>query len=78
MNTDTNELYRILGENFGGDFAKGLTPLPLELNHAAETVLKGNDKARVSFNSGGKLSKWAAKQRKAKRRMQKQSRNKNR
>ena len=27
---------------------------------AAKAVLKGRPKARVSFNSGGKLSKWAA------------------
>ncbi len=56
-------------------------PIPEELNVAAEKKLAGKDEAYVSLTSGGKLSKWAAKQRakqrKAKRKMQKESRRKN-
>ena len=55
-------------------------PVPEELRVAAEKKLAGKDEAYVSLTSGGKLSKWAAKQRKAKqhRKMQKASRRANR
>jgi ABC-type enterochelin transport system substrate-binding protein len=54
------------------------TPIPEELEHAAEAKLKGQDSAMVSLTSGGKLSKWAAKQRKAKRKAEQEARRKNR
>ncbi len=56
---------------------QGYTPVPAELEKAAEKKLAGQDEAYVSLTSGGKLSKWAAKQRKAKRKKQKASRRKN-
>ena len=52
--------------------------VPEELESAAKKKLAGKDEAFVSLTSGGKLSKWAAKQRKEKAKMQKQSRRKNR
>lgn len=57
---------------------RGYEPVPKELESAAKKKLAGKDEAYVSLTSGGKLSKWAAKQRKAKRKMQKESRRKNR
>ena len=52
-------------------------PVPKELERAARQKLAGQDEAYVSLTSGGKLSKWAAKRRKVKK-MQKESRKKNR
>ena len=34
--------------------------VPDKYKRAAKAVLRNRTKARVSFNSGGKLSKWAA------------------
>lgn len=39
-------------------------PVPPELQRAAELKLAGQNEAMVSLTSGGKLSRWAAKQRK--------------
>lgn len=47
----------------GEDFEE----VPEELNQAAKAKLKGENEAYVSKTSGGKLSKWAAQQRKEKR-----------
>jgi len=69
--------------------ALGYQPVPKELENAAEKKLAGKDEAYVSLTSGGKLSKWAARQRKLKRKanarkaknrakMAKQSRKRNR
>ena len=53
-------------------------PVPKELEPAAKKKLASKDEAYVSLTSGGKLSRWAAKQRKAKRKAAKMSRRKNR
>ena len=58
--------------------AKDYEQVTKELEVAAKRKLKGKDEAMVSLTSGGKLSKWAAKKRKQKRKMVKQSRKKNR
>ena len=58
--------------------ANGYVPVPPELNRAAKRKLAGKDEAYVSLTSGGELSKWAAKQRKAKRKIAAESRKKNR
>ena len=55
--------------------------VPNELHTAAMMKLNGENETYVSMHSGGKLSRWAASQRKLRRkkkRMQKQSRSKNR
>lgn len=54
------------------------TPVPQELEHAAERTLAGKDRSVVSKTSGGKLSRWAAKQRKAKRKSQRKARRRQR
>ena len=61
-------------------------PVPDELVHAAKVKLSGKKEAMVSLTSGGKLSKWAAEQRKErrsgskkqKRQMAKESKRRNR
>lgn len=57
---------------------RGYKEVPKELETAAEKKLSGKAEAYVSLTSGGKLSKWAAKQRKTKRKMANQGRRKNR
>jgi ABC-type enterochelin transport system substrate-binding protein len=57
---------------------QGFEQIPPELESAAKKKLAGNDSAMVSLTSGGKLSKWAAKRRKEKRKMEKESRKRNR
>ena len=57
---------------------RGYTEVPKELETAAKKKLAGKAEAYVSLTSGGKLSKWAAKQRKAKRKIAAESRKKNR
>ena len=52
--------------------------VPEELNRAARRKLNGKSEAYVSLTSGGKLSSWAAKQRKNKRQMAKKARRRNR
>lgn len=52
----------------------GYKKVPEELSFAAQMKLQGRPEAFVSLTSGGKLSKFAAKNRKAKRRQQKKSR----
>lgn len=56
----------------------GYTPVPNHLAGAANAILGANDQAMVSRHSGGKLSRWAASQRKARREMAKASRRRNR
>lgn len=56
-------------------------PVPQELEHAAVRKLDGKPEAMVSLTSGGKLSKWAGTQRKkskARGKMAKESRRRNR
>lgn len=50
-------------DKLGGDTQKEYEKVPKHLNHAAKVKLAGMKEARVSFNSGGKLSKWAKKKR---------------
>jgi len=52
--------------------------LPPSLQNAAKRKLKGRNSAYVSKTSGGKLSKWAAQERKKKRKLQKAAKKKNR
>jgi DUF1009 family protein len=56
----------------------GYEPIPEDLRRAANKKLSGQKEATVSLTSGGKLSKWASKQRKAKRKMAQASRRGNR
>ncbi len=79
MNTDTNELVdgNTLKELFTEE-AKNFEPVPPWLDRAAKQALAGKSRTFVSKTSGGKLSKWAAKKRKAKRKAQKAARKKNR
>lgn len=56
----------------------GYEPIPPELEGAANKKLAGKGEAMVSLTSGGKLSKWAAEKRKARRKMAKKSRGRNR
>lgn len=76
MNTETNDLIKL---EEGEKAPEGFEPVPEELERAAGLKLAGKDSAHVSFNSGGKLSSWAAGQRKKKKRkMAKASRKINR
>ena len=54
------------------------TPIPEHLHYAASVALAGKAEANISKHSGGKLSKWAASERKKKRKAQKLSLRKNR
>ena len=79
MNTDTGEL--ISAEKFARlaeEEKKKFTPVPERLSRAARRKLAGKDQAMASLTSGGKLSRWAAKKRKAKRRATKLARRLNR
>jgi len=79
MNTDTNMLYKSKEEALKmGELMKNLTVVPDHLQGAAEKKLDGKTHAQVSHISGGQLSRFASRQRKKKRRMQKQSRKANR
>ena len=71
MNTDNNHL--IDRNKFSDKDAESLekafgtfTPVPPELTRAAKLKLAGQKQTIVSRNSGGKLSKWAASQRRNK------------
>jgi hypothetical protein len=52
--------------------------IPERLQRAAWRKLGGQQQAQVSKHSGGQLSRWAAEQRKAKRKAEKASRKRNR
>lgn len=79
MNCETNEVRRFSNEE---DMQKmldeGFERLTKDYNRAAQSVLKGKDSGFVSFTSGGKLSKHAAKRRKELRKTRQQSRRSNR
>lgn len=60
------------------DRRKNYTPVPNQLNRAASQALAGKDETHISLTSGGKLSKFAASKRKAKRKQAAKSRKKNR
>lgn len=63
-----------IDDRFRADYA----PVPDSLNRAARRKLAGRPEARVSLTSGGKLSKHAAEQRRAKRKAEKAARARNR
>lgn len=63
---------------FVEEVRKAYTPVPDKLNHAAECALDGKEETHISMTSGGKLSKWAAKERKNRRKQQRASRRQNR
>ena len=75
MNIDTNHLVAALRKE---DLELGHEKLPSDLDRAARAVLKGRPEAYVSRTSGGKLSRYAAKQRKAKRKAARAARKRNR
>lgn len=56
----------------------GYTEVPPALNRAARRKLAGRDRAVVSRTSGGKLSTWAAAERKRHRKIAQESRRRNR
>lgn len=85
MDVNSNELVKSgvideLAKRYGRESyeVNRFTPVPDELNHAADRKLGGKDRAVVSKTSGGKLSRWAAKQRKAKRKAQRAARRRQR
>jgi hypothetical protein len=56
----------------------GYEVLPDDLQGAGRRALGGRSETHVSKTSGGRLSKWAAGRRKARRQMRKSSRKRNR
>jgi len=78
MNVDTNHLVAL--QNMERDLlrARDYEQLPDELEPAAKAVLRGRNEAYVSRTSGGKLSKYAAKRRKEKRKQARAARKRNR
>ena len=74
MNVDDN---RLIAEMTEENAARGFESLPLDLEHAAKTALKGRPEITVSRTSGGKLSKHAAKRRKEKRKEARAARKRN-
>ncbi len=79
MNCETNEIRRFASEEDAQEMPdNGFERLTEEYNRAAQSVLKGKDSGFVSFTSGGKLSKHAAKRRKELRKTRQQSRRNNR
>ena len=78
MNADTGHLVKLAKESLEELQGIGYEPVPEELTMAAEKKLAGKDEAYISLTSGGKLSKWAAKNRKERRKATKASRQKNR
>lgn len=73
MNSSTNHLVDSMPE-----LSTGYEFVPSDLNRSAKRKLAGKSEAYVSRTSGGKLSKYAAKQRKKKRAEAKKSRKGNR
>ena len=78
MNVDTNHL--VVLQDAARDLlrARDYEKLPDELEPAARAVLRGRTEAYVSRTSGGKLSKYAAKRRKEKRKQARAARKRNR
>jgi len=79
MNIDDNELVSAKTFSQMNELEKQkFTPIPPELQSAAERKLNGRGSVSVSKHSGGKLSRWAAVERKKKRKAQKKARRANR
>ena len=75
MNCDTGELRRMANlEDESEAFKEMFTRVPEELEEASKRKLNGSNRAFVSLTSGGKLSKFAAKERKKKRKAEKAAR----
>lgn len=75
MNCDTGHIVRGLGEDFP---PHGYTRLPADMEPAATKFLGDRTEGRVSLTSGGKLSKWAAKERNRRKKQAKASQRRNR
>ena len=78
MNVDTNHLVALQERARDLLRARDYEQLPDELEPAAKAVLRGRNEAYVSRTSGGKLSKYAAKRRKEKRKQARAARKRNR
>ena len=66
MNPDTNELVRFNGIHEKMRLKrKGFIPVPQSLERAARLMLGKKKRVIVSKTSGGKLSRWAIRKRKA-------------
>lgn len=74
MNVKDNHLVRDI-KQVPEDEQEDYTELPEELAEAAQKKLAGKDETVVSKTSGGKLSKWAAQQRKLRRERAKKAAN---
>ena len=70
----TSEMFQAMQEFQREEY----TPVPKELHSSADKKLAGKSEAVVSLTSGGRLSKWASKQRKNKSKVVKESRKRNR
>jgi len=78
VNINTNHLVA-MRERAETEWIKtGYEKLPEELQPAARKVLRGRTEASVSRTSGGKLSRYAAKRRKEKRKQARAARKRNR
>lgn len=82
MNIETGhlispEMYKAMQEA-GSLNAADYTPVPEELELAAMKKLAGEQEAMVNLASGGKLAAWARANRKARRKMARESRKRNR
>ncbi len=70
MNPDTNELVQIGSIEDLPKFEKeGFIPVPQSLERAAKLMLGRKRNVFVSKTSGGKLSKWAVKKRRERKRL---------
>lgn len=79
MNVDTCHLILTdKREELESLMRQGYEPIPEELNQAAKIKLAGEKEAYVSLTSGGKLSRWAAKKRRARNKKARESRKRNR
>ena len=74
MDVDTNHLLVLTEPDTRDRYER----LPTDLNWAARSVLRGRSSAYVSRTSGGKLSRYAAKRRKSKRKTARAARKRNR
>ena len=78
MNVDTNHLVALQERARDLLRTRDYEQLPDELEPAAKAVLRGRNEAYVSRTSGGKLSKYAARKRKEKRKQARAARKRNR
>ena len=80
MNIDNNRLSWLSAPAVQAALAAGehIEQVPSTLDRAAKKALRGRSEVTISKTSGGKLSKWAAGRRKARRKMEKETRRKQR